>query len=201
MTLLVLMYLVYQGSVDFNKVKTAGVTYVFIRATEGITIQDSEFKSNFASAQTAGLTVGAYHFYETNDDPIAQLDNFISVVTLKAGDLPPVIDIERIHNNDESNLIENIQKFLSGLESHYGVKPIIYSNHDFANEYLTEFGNYPLWLAEYEVSEPKLPNGWANWVFWQWSESSIINGVNGNVDVDRYNGDEASFQRLLIKSR
>ncbi len=189
----------YQGAVDFKKVKDSGIKYVFIRATEGDTYQDVKFESNFASARAAGLATGVYHFYETDDEPLSQLENFKSIVFLRPGDLPPVIDIEKLHNRDKINLIRNIKIFLAGLESHYGAKPILFSGHNFSNEYLTQFGDYPLWLAEYEVDSPKLPAGWSRWTFWQWSQSSNISGINGQVDADRYNGDESSFRSLLIK--
>ena len=56
----------YQGKVDFNKLKDAGVHYVFIRATEGITYQDADYFQNHNDAKAAGLRVGVYHFYETD---------------------------------------------------------------------------------------------------------------------------------------
>ena len=189
----------HQGKINFEKVKAAGISYIFIRATDGVTYQDPNFKTNVASAQAAGIAIGAYHFYETNDDPIAQFRNFKNVVTLKPGDLPPVIDIERLHNHDEVKFTKNIQKFIYAFEVHYGVKPIIYSGRDFSNKYLTEFGSYPLWLAEYEVDDPKLPTGWDDWTFWQWSQSDTISGIKGDVDADRFNGDEVSFHNMLIK--
>ena len=189
----------YQGVIDFKKVQAAGVSYVFVRATEGITYQDKNFKASFAAAQAAGLTTGAYHFYESNDDPIDQLNNFIAMVTLKRGDLPPIIDIEKLHNNDQIDLHKNIQIFLDGLEQHYGVKPIIYSGLNFANKYMTGFGEYPLWLAEYEVDKPSVPEGWPDWTFWQWSQAGSVDGINGTVDADRYNGNETSFRKILIK--
>jgi len=191
----------YQGVVDFERVKTAGISYVFVRATEGITYQDADFRSNYRQARSAGLVVGAYHFYETNDEPGAQLENFTSVAQLKAGDLPPVIDIEKLHHQDDSDLVESLKTLLRGLESHYGVKPIVYSGLNFANRYMTGFGDYPLWLAEYEVAEPTLPHGWSDWTFWQWSQTAKVAGISGNVDADRYNGDEMCFRRLLIKDR
>ncbi|OMH29193.1 hypothetical protein BGP75_20270 [Motiliproteus sp. MSK22-1] len=189
----------YQGTVDFEKVKAAGARYVFVRATEGITYQDPDFKSNFSAAHTAGLTVGAYHFYETDDDPAAQLKNYTDMVSLQQGDLPPVVDIEKLHDNDQANLIDNLKAYLNGLEAHYGVKPIIYTGLDFANEYITEFGDYPLWLAEYEVDQPTVPKGWSDWTFWQWSQTGTVEGITGNVDADRFNGDAASFGKILIK--
>ena len=190
----------YQGEIDFEKVKAAGIHYVFVRATEGITYQDSHFKDNFSAARKAGLAIGAYHFYETDDDPIRQLNNFTNLVDLQPGDLPPVVDIEKLHDNDNINLIKNIQAYLDGLEQHYKIKPIIYSGKNFANKYITTFSDYPLWLAEYQSLYPTLPQGWNKWTFWQFSQSGKIDGVIGDVDVNRYNGEEASFNNILIKS-
>lgn len=189
----------YQDNIDFHKVKAAGIDYVFVRATEGITYQDPDFQADFSAAGKAGLVVGAYHFYETDDEPIAQLQNFTNVVSLKPGDLPPVVDIEKLHHQDKINLTGNLQAYLDGLESHYGVKPIIYSGLNFANEYITGFGEYPLWLAEYEVDQPRLPEGWSNWTFWQWAQSGSTDGINGAVDTDRFNGTIQDFRKLLIK--
>jgi len=190
----------YQGKVDFEKVKAAGIRYVFVRATEGITYQDAFIKQNLEEAREAGLVIGAYHFYETDDDPVSQLNNFTSMVTLQAGDLPPVVDIEKLHDNDQVDLTQNIQTYLNGLERHYKIKPIIYSGKNFANKYITTFSEYPLWLAEYQSLYPTLPQGWDKWTFWQYSQTGKIDGISGDVDVNRYNGEESSFKEMLIKS-
>ncbi len=190
----------YQGKIDFKKVKAAGIHYVFVRATEGITYQDAFIKQNIEEAREAGLVIGAYHFYETDDDPVSQLNNFTSMVTLQAGDLPPVVDIEKLHDNDQIDLTQNIQTYLNGLERHYKIKPIIYSGKNFANKYITTFSDYPLWLAEYQSLYPTLPQGWDKWTFWQYSQTGKVDGVIGDVDVNRYNGEESSFNKILIKS-
>ena len=169
----------YQGKVDFNKLKDAGVHYVFIRATEGITYQDADYVQNHNDAKAAGLRVGVYHFYETDDNPQAQFENFKNRVNLTSGDLAPVIDIEKLHQKDDKNLVENLKQFLSDLESHFGIKPIVYSGKNFANKYLTGFGDYPLWLAEYQMDQPVVPSGWQDWTFWQWSQSGTIDGIEG----------------------
>lgn len=189
----------YQGTVDFDQVKAAGIHYVFIRATEGITYQDPDYKNNHQQAKAAGLRVGAYHFYETDDDPKAQLKNFTNWVTLGPGDLAPVIDIEKLHQNDDKDLIANLLIFLNGLETHYGIKPIVYTGENFANEYIFALGHYPLWLAQYQVDKPQVPKGWKGWDFWQWSQSGTIDGIAGSVDLDRFNGSHQQFEKHLIK--
>ena len=189
----------YQGIVDFAKLQKMGIYYVFIRATEGITYQDADYKRNHAKAKEARLTVGVYHFYETNDDPHSQFDNFKNLVNLTAGDLAPVIDIEKLHQNDDKELVANLKLFLDKLETHYGIKPIVYTGKNFANKYLSDFGDYPLWLAEYQVTEPQVPNGWQKWTFWQWSQKGTVDGIEGTVDMDRFNGDLHGFEKMLLK--
>lgn len=58
------------------------------------------------------------------------------------------------------------------------------------------FGRYPLWVAEYGVSSPKLPSGWTGWTFWQYSETGTVAGVSGAVDLDVFSGSLADLQAL-----
>src|SRR5207247_1132521 len=65
----------------------------------------------------------------------------------------------------------------------------IYTNASFWNAHLnSNFGSYPLWIANYGVSSPKIPNGWTAWNFWQYSQSGACSGVNGDVDTNYFNG-------------
>jgi len=190
----------YQGDIDFKAVKLSGLDFVLIRASEGNTIQDTDFKSHYEAAKASGFVVGAYHFYETNDKPIDQFNNFISIARLTVGDFAPVVDIEKLHHNDHEGLVENLKEFLNKLELHYGAKPIIYTGLNFANKYMHDFSAYPLWLAEYQVDAITMPKGWSDWAFWQWSQSGQISGVNGDVDENVCNGNHLDFKKILIAS-
>jgi lysozyme len=189
----------YQGTIDFAKVSAAGMRYVFVKATEGITGVDPDYAHNVAAARAAGLVVGTYHFYETDDDPSAQFGNFRQHADVKPGDLPPVVDIEVLAKGSRPDLADDLKSFLAQLEQAYGVKPILYSGVSFANEYLAGFSAYPLWVAEYtSASAPKVPTGWATWTFWQYSQSGAVAGVSGAVDMDRFNGTPTQFNALRI---
>jgi lysozyme len=189
----------YQGTIDFTKIKAAGNTYVFVKATEGITGVDPDYARNMAAARAAGLVVGSYHFYETDDDPSAQFGNFRQHADVKPGDLPPVVDIEVLAKGSRPDLADDLKSFLAQLEQAYGAKPILYSGVSFANEYLAGFGAYPLWVAEYtSAPAPKVPTGWTTWTFWQYSQSGTVSGIGGAVDMDRFNGTPAQFDALRI---
>lgn len=189
----------WQGSVDFAKIKDAGKSYVFIKTTQGSQDVDPDYSRNIMNARAAGMAAGSYHFYMTDDKPDAQFANFAKHVSLQAGDLPPVVDIEVLSRNSLPNTADELKTFLSLLQNKYGVKPILYSGESFANEYLNGFADYPLWLAEYNKDKtPQLPLDWKQWTFWQHTQNGRVAGVEGNVDLNRYNGTQAQFRNLLL---
>ena len=87
----------YQGTINWTRVKNDGVKYAFIRVSDGTGFHDSQFARNWREAKAAGVMRGAYQFFRSDEDPIAQADLLIAAVggALKPGDLPPVIDVER----------------------------------------------------------------------------------------------------------
>jgi len=177
----------YQGDVDWQSVKAAGVTFAFARATYGTSKVDPQFSTYWPAIKAAGIIRGAYHFYVSANDPAAQANLFLSTVgSLDANDLPPVLDVES--DSGTTNLVSGVQTWLDTVEQKLGRTPIIYTGPSFWNEYMTSgFGNYPLWVAEYGVSAPKQTNGWSTWAFWQYSESGSVAGINP-VDLDYFNG-------------
>lgn len=192
----------WQGAVDFAKIKAAGKSYVFVKATLGDTEFDANYTNNMKNARAAGLAAGSYHFYLTDDTPQAQFANYSSHVVLEPGDLPPVIDIEKLSHNTLPNLAADLKLFLNAVQEHYGLKPILYSGETFANEYLEEFAPYPLWIAEYNKDKrPVLPKGWTHWTFWQHAQNGTVEGVKGPVDLDRFYGNQQQFQALLLQPR
>lgn len=187
----------FQGTVNWSAVRSAGTGFAFAKATEGITYQDPQFANNWFGMQAAGVLRGAYHFYEGNDDPVAQANNFIKTVgALAASDLPPVIDIEAFGGAASSAaLIAGVQTWLNTVEQALGRTPMIYTGTSFWDEYMnSQFSKYPLWVAEYGVSQPRLPIGWTTWTFWQNSQSGTVTGVNGAVDTDVFAGSLADLQ-------
>jgi lysozyme len=190
----------YQGAVvDFAKIKGAGKSFAFIRASQGNTYADPDYNRNIQNARAAGLATGSYHFYMTDDKPDDQFANFSKHVSLQPGDLPPVVDIEKLSKNSFPNTIVELKIFLNLMEKKYGVKPIIYSGESFANEDLKGLSDYPLWLAEYNKDKtPKLPLDWKHWTFWQYTKNGTVAGIEGNALLDRFNGTQQQFQALLI---
>lgn len=179
------------------QVKNVKIDFVFIKATEGIGKTDMHFFRNWKKSKQAGLTRGAYHFFLATKDGRAQAENFIHAVELEPGDLPPVVDIEQTYGVDINLVKEELKEWLTVIENHYRVKPIIYTNVDFYKYCLDkDFDSYPLWAAHYfERNEPRIRR---EWIFWQHSEQGRVNGIFSRVDFNVFSGDSTEFRNLLV---
>jgi lysozyme len=189
----------HSGSVDWRQVEAGGHTFAFIKATEGVDLKDPAFDLHWPQLKEAGLVRGAYHFYVTEDDPEEQARFFIETVTLEPGDLAPVVDVELIGHGTHEGLPERLRLFLDRLYGHYGVKPIVYTTAKFWDEHFTaEFGDHPLWVAEYDVDEPKLPAGWKSWHLWQWRGDATVPGVEKGADLSQVNRSGVDLAALVV---
>lgn len=182
----------YQGDIDWDKVKSANVggqniQFVFIKATEGVSIVDPKFNENFKQVRKVGLLRGAYHYFSPSVTGERQAKHFIQRVHLEHGDLPPVLDVEELGDLSPHDLQKEVSTWLNIVENHYGVKPIIYSGKNFKKQYLStpKLRDYPFWIAHYY--QDKLDYD-AEWLFWQFTDLGKIRGINGDVDLNIFNG-------------
>lgn len=191
-------HLISWEGVKKMKVKEIQMGFAFIKATEGTSYTDPQFKRNWKKSLEAGLVRGAYHFFIASRDGKAQAGNFIDKVELDPGDFPPVLDIEQLNGTPVALLKKRAKEWLDMVEDHYGVKPIIYTNVDFYNRNLgEEFDGYPLWVAHYyQPQQPRIGRGW---ILWQHSDRGRVNGIVSPVDFNVFNGDSAEFRQLLIR--
>jgi len=181
----------YQGVVDWQAVQAANIGFAFAKASEGEAIVDAQFDANWQGMKAAGLLRGAYHFYDSTVDPVAQAKNFVNAVgSLAASDMPPVLDIEIFRGAFGNNsLANNVLTWLNTVQQALGRTPMIYTGPSFWDKYMNDqFGTYPLWVAEYGVTTPHIPNGWSNWTFWQSTQAATVAGISGEVDQNVFAG-------------
>ncbi|HNN12517.1 MAG TPA: GH25 family lysozyme [Anaerolineales bacterium] len=206
---------VWEPKVDWQVLRTQGFKFALIRATSGVGYVDPKFKTHWEGARKEGLLRGAYHYLIAGQDPKQQADLFISTISSDRGELPPIIDLEDKYNENASNskIIDTCKAVLDRVEMAFGLKPMIYSRTQYLNVHVSRNGkapswaaDYPLWLAQYPyVFDPKMhPNknmptqavGWQDWKIWQYSESTLVNGVtneNGQpteCDLNWFRGTE-----------
>lgn len=181
----------YSGAVDWGAVRGAGVHFAYVKATEGVDAADPAFASHWEElGKDPSILRGAYHFYVTEDDPEEQARFFLSTVTLRPGDLPPVVDIEILGHGTQPGLADRLATFLGIVERETGTRPIIYTSPNFWNAHLTDrFGDYPLWVAEYGVGTPVTPEGWDDWTLWQWEKDVDVPGIEKGADLSHLHPD------------
>jgi len=194
----------WQGTVRWDLVKQSGISFAYAKATGGITYTDPEFKNNWNGMRETGLLRGAYHFFYAKDDPEAQANHFVQTLkqnTVKPDDLPPVLDVEITDGMDKAKIAERVLICLKAIENGLGQKPIVYTDPGFANEYLTDkaLGKYRLWIADYGVKAPTIPQAWKGktWTMWQHTQTGEVDGVYGHVDLDVFNGSQKDLMALI----
>jgi len=194
----------HQGQIDWKRVSRMEkndirISFAFIKATEGITRQDNQFDRNWEQSAKYGLMRGAYHFYYPSRDAGKQADNFIRMVKLGSGDLPPVVDIEYSNGKSKKKICDDLKVFLNRLEKKYGVKPVLYTNIHFYSTYLEgSFDAYPLWIAGYFEHDRFYNEFKTPWHFWQHSENGKVDGIRGSVDFNVFNGDIEKLKSICI---
>jgi lysozyme len=192
----------YQGDIDWQAVADSGVTFCILKGTEGVESFDPYFARNWQAARSMGIIRSAYHFFIASKDPIVQANNFLRL-TQKVWldtDLPPVLDLEKTYFLNPDTVIARAKIWLNTVEKAIGRRPFLYT---FPNFWESTLGNpsaladYPLWIAHYETDNPIVPGGWRNWTMHQYSESGTVPGIEGNVDLNHFNGDLDDLQKLL----
>lgn len=206
----------YQGNVDWARVAAAGVRFAYIKATEGTTMQDARFADNWREAQANEIARGAYHLLtpRSMSNVDTQARNFLDSVTLEAGDMPPVLDVEARHlrtiidEEGEAGATDFIYRWCELVKQATRYQPILYMSTRGANFLNFTFGALPsleLWLPRYRAVRrpPPLPLDragylvWPHWSIWQHSSDGIVDGIGGRVDLNLFNGNEPEFQRWI----
>ena len=185
----------YQGEIDWEQVKQAGIDFAFIRVGyrtygDGIITYDSAFQRNIEGAQEAGIKVGAYFYSQaTNaDEAIEEADAVIDALAGYDITYPVVYDWELVyHDNARTDdvsveaLADCCVSFCERVKDS-GYTPMIYQNTGTATHKLDlpRIKDYDFWLAEYGDQ----PSYYYDFKIWQYSNTGSIPGVEGEVDLN-----------------
>lgn len=180
----------YQGEIDFERVRAAGKTAVYIRASLGTDYTDPRMEENYENARAAGLRVGFYHYVTARNASEAAREArfFVDRLRGKAFELRPAMDFERFEGISDAEANEIARVFLETLEQESGKKAVIYTGAYRArtlwDRELAE--KYPLWAADYGAALPEYNDKWPGWVGFQYDDRGRVSGISGNVDLDRF---------------
>ena len=180
----------HQEDIDWEAVANAGMEVAIIKSSEGIDFTDPYFEVNYEGAKAAGLKVGFYHFLTatTVEQAREEANFFASIISGKEIDVKPVMDFEQLDGLSVEDINAIALAFAEEVESQTGYPVMVYSNADNAtNTFGESVTKYSLWLAQYDGSEPTDEVIWDTWAGWQYSDTGSIEGVNGDVDLNRFN--------------
>jgi lysozyme len=185
----------HQSTIEWSKVRRAGIKFAFIRVSDGLTVTDPEFTRNWTNAKTAKIARGAYQFFRPEENAIAQADKLVAAIADDKGELPPVIDVEATGGLRPAQIAKQVTLWIDRVRSRLGVEPIVYTSPDFWRDEVggADLSSQPLWVAHYTKDCPRVPAPWKRWTFWQYSKTGRVPGIKGPVDLNVYQGQMKSL--------
>lgn len=185
----------YDHEIDWAQVAADGIEFAFVRVgyrgyTQGGIMEDGQCMANLQGARANGLPLGAYFFSSAiNENEAREEAQF--VLDKLAGmplEYPIVYDQEQVpdesgraNNLTVAQYTANAKAFCETINA-AGYDAMIYGNqHHFGLLNLDELASWPLWYAEYGVSEP---TGRVDFSMWQYSESGTVAGIDTGVDMN-----------------
>lgn len=185
----------FQGDIDWQKVKEAGITFAIIRVggrgygEAGTLYADKRAQENYKGAKEAGLDIGAYFFSQAvnEKEAVEEAEYVLEQVKDWTLTMPVVFDWEYMGEQARTAYVEPrtltdcMNAFAQRIRQ-AGLAPMIYVNMDQAYDsfYIEDIEDAALWLAMYD--------GWKEnshkVELWQYTNTGSVPGISGNVDIN-----------------
>lgn len=171
----------YQGAVNWSAVKNAGYSFAFIKAGSAKSGLDPYYAVNMAGATAAGMKVGVYvySYATTVEGAMTEAQFAIAAMEPYSVSYPVVYDLEdSIHKNMSPDQLAALTVAFCSTVQQAGYYPMVYSSKNWMVGKIAATP-YDKWIAQYNtVCE------YPNPAFWQYSNSGVVAGINGSVDVN-----------------
>lgn len=191
----------YNGDIDWNAVKAAGVDYAIIRVGyrgygTARLVQDRRFEQNMRGAINAGIRVGAYIVTQAvnTEEAVEEASFIVEKCRGYNVTLPLAIDVEWAGNSYEEGRANSISastrtdviNAFARTVMNSGYAAMAYANKDwFENKIYSGnlFSSCKIWLAQYKNTEYTY-GGRVN--MWQYTSKGRVDGINGDVDISAW---------------
>ena len=183
----------WNGNIDWNAVKNAGISYAVIRlgyrgsVTSRLT-NDTNFHKNMQGATAAGLRVGVYFVTQAvnETEAVEEASYCLSMVGSYPLSLPVFLDVERSGGRGDGIDMKTrtaVCKAFCGTIANGGYRAGIYANKDWMTNYIdmTQLTDYTIWMAQYNT-QPTYSRTRID--LWQYSSQGKIPGISGDVDLN-----------------
>jgi GH25 family lysozyme M1 (1,4-beta-N-acetylmuramidase) len=180
----------WQGEVDFEAIKEAGVEFVILRVggtkgRNGDYFLDSTFINNIENANKENIPVGIYFYSYANSSEKAKENANWVLEQIKdyQVELPIAFDWENWNNYNKYHLsfyeLSKMADTFIEIINEKGYQGMLYSSKTYL-ENMWIYNENLTWLAHY-TSET---NYQGEYKFWQLCDNGKINGIAGTVDID-----------------
>lgn len=179
----------WQGEINWAEVSNSGIEVAYIRASEGNNYVDPYALDNYNGAKANNIKVGFYHYLtaRTNAEALDEAEFFVSAIKGLNVDCKLAMDFEYFGELDRNQINQISRTFLEEVKRLSGKEVIIYSDaynaaYTFGEQLAEE---YPVWIADYGVTEPGDGN-WDVWEGFQYTDEGRVAGIYGSVDKDYF---------------
>ncbi|GAD16725.1 glycoside hydrolase family protein [Lentilactobacillus otakiensis DSM 19908 = JCM 15040] len=148
------------GYIDFESLKNKGISFVYLKATQGAAYTDDSFDTNFERSQGSQLPIGVYHYFSFTSSPTAQFKNFVRQVKYNTGSLPICIQIQYYGTFDQSSVhwktVRKEVRYLSKLLRNYYKRPVVISatQQIIKSLQLKANAKTQFWLTDGKIGKP-----------------------------------------------
>ena len=179
----------WQGNIDFQKIKDAGVEFIYIRVgtQEGFgkgSVQDQYFLNNIKKANEYGIDAGIYYYSyaTTKEEAKEQALWVIDQIKDYEVKLPIAFDWESFSKFNELKMSihdfnEVAESFLKTLEDN-NYEGSLYGSKNYLEKIWKT--SRKVWLAHYT----KQTTYEGDYYLWQLCNDGKVSGINGYVDID-----------------
>lgn len=176
----------YQGEINWDQVEKMRIEddyieFVFIKATEGLQLEDERKRANAYGARGANIDYGFYHFFIPSQSARGQAEFFCEEIGGYNFDLKPVLDVEPVDDFSADRLKDSMQVFLDFVENRLQVRPIVYTYSNLYQTHLSSM-NELFWIAKYSKKCPAMQDDKV--ICWQFSETGTVDGIKDYVDLN-----------------
>ena len=178
----------FQGTIDWNQVKAAGIEFAILKVGPVYGKPDSTFERNATECERLGIPYGVYYYSYARSvaDANKEADRTLAWLGGHHPSLPVYYDLEDNYilqdpNFSKDKLAQIAQTFCNRMEA-VGFKSGIYANLNWFNNYLNSpsLSGYDHWVAQYNWRCDYA----GSYSFWQYSSSGNVPGVNGRCDMN-----------------
>lgn len=180
----------WQGYIDYEKVRNAGIDVVYIESSIGSDYIDPYFELNYENAKLNGLRVGVYHYVTARSITEAEQEAqfFASCISGKKIDCRLAMDFEEFGSLNKEQINDISRAFLNRLVELTGKETVVYSDLSNAEDVFELSDVSPLWIAYYGdyVQLRGINTDWNRFQGQQYTDMGRIAGINGYVDRDLF---------------